>query len=123
MRDLTILLVHLLTTIFRLARPGGLRSVVAESVLIEHQFIIVNRSRRRVPKPPRPGSADRRILFPVDKADSPIASCNRGEAIGSIEFLPRSGAAKISDFVFAEAPDKVWAERPNSGSHSCRCPK
>src|SRR6201981_3694451 len=49
MRDLMILLVHLITTVFRLAHPGGLRSVVAESVLIKHQLVIVNRSRRRAP--------------------------------------------------------------------------
>ena len=49
MRDLIILLVHLITTVFRLVRPGGLRSVVAESVLIKHQLLIVNRSRRRAP--------------------------------------------------------------------------
>jgi putative transposase len=49
MRDLMILLVHLITTVFRLARPGGLRSMVAESVLIKHQLLIVNRSRRRPP--------------------------------------------------------------------------
>src|SRR5215813_8992723 len=49
MRDLIILLINLITTVFRLARPGGLRSVVAESVLIKHQLLIVNRSRRRAP--------------------------------------------------------------------------
>jgi putative transposase len=49
MRDLIILLVHLITTVVRLARPGGLRSVVAEPVLIKHQLLIVNRSRRRAP--------------------------------------------------------------------------
>ncbi len=49
MRDLIILLVHLIITVFRLARPGGLRAVVAESVLIKHQLLIVNRSRRRAP--------------------------------------------------------------------------
>src|SRR5262249_19861342 len=49
MRDIIVLLIHLLTTVFRLARPGGLRSVVAESVLIKHQRLIVNRSRRRAP--------------------------------------------------------------------------
>ena len=49
MRDLIILLVHLITTVFRLARPRGLRSVVAESVLIKHQLLIVSRSRRRAP--------------------------------------------------------------------------
>src|SRR5882762_8870531 len=49
MRDLIILLVHLITTVLRIARPGGVRSVVAESVLIKHQLLIVNRSRRRAP--------------------------------------------------------------------------
>jgi putative transposase len=49
MRDLIILLVHLITAVFRLARPGGLPSVVAESVLIKHQLLIMNRSRRWAP--------------------------------------------------------------------------
>src|SRR2546425_12835111 len=31
-RDLIVLLVHLTTTLLRIARPGGLRSVIAESV-------------------------------------------------------------------------------------------
>jgi putative transposase len=33
----------------RLARPGGLRSVVAESVLMRHQVLILNRGRKRAP--------------------------------------------------------------------------
>jgi hypothetical protein len=49
MRDLIVLLVHLIVTVFRLSRPGGLRAVVAESVLIKHQLLIVNRSRHRAP--------------------------------------------------------------------------
>ena len=49
MRDLFILVVHVITAVFRLARPGGLRAVVAESVLIKHQMLILNRSRRRSP--------------------------------------------------------------------------
>ena len=49
MRDLTILLLHFIATVFRLAGPGGLRAVVAESILIKHQLLIVNRSRRRAP--------------------------------------------------------------------------
>lgn len=49
MRDLFVLLVHLTATLFRLAQPGGVRAVVAESVLIKHQLLIVNRSRQRAP--------------------------------------------------------------------------
>ena len=49
MRDLVILLVHVITTILRLVRPGGLRAVIAESVLARHQLLILNRSRQRAP--------------------------------------------------------------------------
>jgi hypothetical protein len=33
--------------VFRLAKPGGVRAVVAESVLAKHHLLILNRSRRR----------------------------------------------------------------------------
>ena len=49
MRDFAIVFVHLIVTLARLARPGGLRSVVAESVLIRHQLLILNRGRKRAP--------------------------------------------------------------------------
>ena len=40
---------HLLATLLRLAGPGGARSVVAESVLVKHQLLVLNRSRKRSP--------------------------------------------------------------------------
>src|SRR5712671_2643855 len=49
MRDVVILFIHLIVTVVRLARPGGLRSVVAESVLVKHQLQILNRGRKRAP--------------------------------------------------------------------------
>jgi hypothetical protein len=49
MRDFAILFVHLIVTLARLARPGGLRSVVAESVLVRQQLLILNRGRKRSP--------------------------------------------------------------------------
>jgi len=49
MRDFIILLVHLIVTLARLARPSGLRSVVAESVLLRQQLLILNRGRMRAP--------------------------------------------------------------------------
>ena len=42
MRDILIVFVHLIVTLVRLARPGGLRSVIAESVLVKHQLRILN---------------------------------------------------------------------------------
>jgi putative transposase len=49
MRALLILFVHLIVTLARLATPGGLRSVVAESVLILHQLLVLSRGRKRAP--------------------------------------------------------------------------
>ena len=49
MRDLAVLFLHLLATVARLAGPGGARSVVAESVLVKHQLLVLNRSRKRSP--------------------------------------------------------------------------
>ncbi len=49
MRDLLSLLLHLLTTLARLVGPGGTRAVIAETLLIKHQLVILNRSRRRAP--------------------------------------------------------------------------
>ena len=44
-----ILVIHVMVTVVRLAGPGGFRSVVAESALIRHQLLILNRGRQRAP--------------------------------------------------------------------------
>ena len=49
MRDIFTLFLHAIVTIVQLSRPGGLRSVVAESVLLRHQVLILNRGRKRAP--------------------------------------------------------------------------
>ena len=49
MRDLVVLFLHLIVSIVRLICPGGARSIVAESVLVKHQLLILNRSRKRSP--------------------------------------------------------------------------
>jgi len=49
MRDLLILAIHLLVTVAKLFRPGGVRAIAAESLLLKHQLLISNRSRHRAP--------------------------------------------------------------------------
>ena len=49
MRHLVVLFVHFIATLARLLGPGGVRSLVAESLLLKHQLLIVNRSRQRTP--------------------------------------------------------------------------
>jgi putative transposase len=49
MRNLVVLLIHFIATLARLLGPGGVRSIVAESLLLRHQLLIANRSRQRSP--------------------------------------------------------------------------
>src|SRR5271167_1655769 len=43
------LIAHLLVTLARQAKPGGLGAVVAESLAVKHQLLILRRARRRAP--------------------------------------------------------------------------
>jgi putative transposase len=49
MKELLVLLVHLLTTFAKLLGPGGARTVVADSLLMKQQLLVIHRSRRRAP--------------------------------------------------------------------------
>ena len=49
MRDLLLLAVQLIVTLSKLTRPGGVRSVIAESLLLKQQLIISRRSSWRAP--------------------------------------------------------------------------
>jgi hypothetical protein len=48
-RALVILFIHPIATFARLLGPGGIRSVVAVSVLVKQQILFLNRSRQRSP--------------------------------------------------------------------------
>lgn len=66
MRDLILLVVHVMTTVLRLVQPGGVRAVIAESVLVKRQLLILNRSAATCAQFPHCGSSDRRIVFALD---------------------------------------------------------
>jgi transposase InsO family protein len=59
MKDIGILLLHLLTTIAKLIQPGGGRTLVAENLLLKQQLIIHGRARQRAPNL---ATSDRTIL-------------------------------------------------------------
>jgi hypothetical protein len=50
MQQWLILVAHLVVTIIKVVAPAGARSVVAESLILKHQLLILNRSRKRAPK-------------------------------------------------------------------------
>src|SRR6266403_3374235 len=49
MRHVLLILLHLLSKMGKLLRPGGAKSLVAENILLKQQLLILRRSRRRAP--------------------------------------------------------------------------
>jgi len=50
MRDWFVLIAHFIITTIRTVTPGGARAVIAESLLLKHQLLILNRSRKKAPR-------------------------------------------------------------------------
>jgi putative transposase len=48
--EIFALIAHLVSTCVRVALPGGVRAVIAESLLLRRQLLILNRSRKRAPR-------------------------------------------------------------------------
>ena len=44
-----VLLAHLLVRVAMLLRPGGVKAVLAENLLLKQQLLVLQRSRRRAP--------------------------------------------------------------------------
>ena len=49
MKVLLLMFAHLLATLAKLLGPGGTKAIVADSLLMKQQRLIINRSRRRAP--------------------------------------------------------------------------
>jgi len=49
MKDLVFLLIHLPTTIAELLGTGGAKAIVADSLLMKQQLLVISRSRKRAP--------------------------------------------------------------------------
>ena len=120
-RDFLILFVHLIVTVARLARPGGLRSVVAESVLVRHQLLVLNRGRKRAPKL-RTAIDHRRFVYAIHAPGPRSPFRHRSEAFHSFLLPHCADEAKIPHVVFAPTGAPAWLEGTQERPHRrCRC--
>jgi hypothetical protein len=121
MRDVVLLFVHALTIVVRLARPGGARSILAESVFLKHQLLVLNRSRRRAPN-----------LLPVDRliaglcgllvVPRRLARCAIVVKPSTLLNLHRALIhRKIPIVIFSTTSSKARSKGLKSGLDSCRC--
>lgn len=79
MCELLLLAIHLLVTLAKLLRPGGVRAVAAESLLLKHQIMIRNRSRLRAP---HLATLDRFVLRLITRFVSPRRIPNLSVILG-----------------------------------------
>ena len=49
MRALFEFIIHLLTTVFTLLKPGGVKAIASENLMLRQQLIVVQRTRKRAP--------------------------------------------------------------------------
>ena len=49
MLEIIELLIHFTVTFIKLLKPGGVKVVMAETIVMKQQLIVMNRSRNRVP--------------------------------------------------------------------------
>jgi hypothetical protein len=120
MRDFLILFVHLIVTAARLARPGGLRSVVAESVLVRHQLLVLNRGRKRAPKLRTPDRIIAGFVYPFHAPGTPSPFRHRSEACHSAALPQCAEDKKIPHVVFAAARASPWPEGTEERPHRRR---
>ena len=106
MKDLLALFAHLLTTLAKLLEPGGAKAIVADSLLIKQQLLIINRSRRRAPKiswlssiPGRAGFIDV-SLHNVRKTFA-TRLLSRGAAITDVQHLLGHASVKTTEKAYA----------------------
>jgi len=121
MRHLIILIAHLVTTVLKLVRPGGVRAVVAESILAKHQLLTLNRSRRRAPNL---RVLDRLIAgfcsfwIPTSRV-ARVAIAFRPSTL--LNFHRALVQRKYRLLFFTKTEVQAGTERTDSGFDPCRC--
>jgi hypothetical protein len=116
MRELALLAIHLLVTLAKLLRPGGIRAVAAESLLLKHQILIGNRARRRAPNLT---TVDRVVLGLTTLFVNPRREAwPAHQACNPVQVPPGLGGSEIPPafFLFSQ-PTHAWSERAIPGTH------
>ena len=119
MRDIFILFLHGIFTIIRLGQPGGLRSVVVESVLMRHQILILNRGRKS--QPSSVSSHHRWFVHPLHASGSCFAVGDRFKDLHSAASPQNAGQAEVPAAVFIETSPPAGSQRADETVDRCGC--
>jgi hypothetical protein len=117
MRELFISIAHLLVTLAKLGRPGGLGAVAAESLAVKQQLLIMRRAQRRAPNLT---SWDRLLLEVCALFVSPKRLSKDGcdtEDLYAFVLSPRFGEAQILPALQPERAPPPWTQRSVKVTH------
>ena len=116
MRDIFTLFLHGVVTVIRLGKPGGLRCVVAESVLMRHQLLILNRGRKRAPSL---RSSDRIVAGLYTLLMRPIRVLRSAIVLKPttlLNFHKMAGPAKVPAPIFTKTSSQTGSQRADEGT-------
>src|SRR5262245_53992436 len=93
-----------------MAGPGGARSVVAESILLKQQLLILNRTRKRGTESPPLGSRRcwRVYASHAPESPGPVRDCR--EACHALTLTSRAEDAEIPSAVLAHRSEEAGPE-------------
>ena len=115
--EIFALIAHLLSTSVRVAGPGGVRAVIAESLLLKHQLIVLNRARKRAPRLTRWD----RLLFGIGAfwvAPNRLPKIAIGiRPFDAAALSPRADPAEIPTPIHAPSPSATRAQRALEATH------
>lgn len=120
MRDPLTLFIHLIATLAKVMRPGGARAVVAESLLLKHQLVILNRGRERA-GPSFDRSRHCRAMYSLHSSIPAAAYCQCTEALHPPRFPRNIGAAQIPTIVLHESARLTRSQGAFSGAYLSYC--
>src|SRR5262249_61188275 len=107
-----------LSMLVRLTGTGRVRSVIAESVLLQASIANRESSAPSCTKSSRDGPVHRCRLFSFHSSGSSCAISDHIEAVHDLEFSSELGEAEISLSVLPEAKSETRTERSNAGFDS-----
>lgn len=117
MRDVIYLLFHLLTTLTKLIRPGGSRTVIAENLLLQQQLIIHSRARERAANL---SAKDRALLGFWSLFLNPRQIGHYHQTIHFAPLSMRTEEAKVSAAVLTRWWTQNWAQVATQRNYRCR---
>ena len=119
MRNLVVLFIHFIAIVARLLGPGGVGSLVAESLLLMHQPPDRESLQATIAQSTGVGPHPRRLDGALSASNSSAPIRNRTEALDTARPSQSHEQAKVSHAVLPGSPSEARPEETERRTHSC----